>query len=177
MRGVLVAVAMSGVVLGGCSKKAAKKDESPEKAAVVLPAGLFVDAAPEGAMEVGVLRASGPKQGDRVVVHGVVGGSRTPFVPGMAFFTLVGAPAKPCNATPDDECPTPWDFCCESRDTVLANTASVRVVDAKGAALRAEIKGAGGIKELSELVVSGVVSQVDENAIVIDAESIRVVKP
>lgn len=176
MRCALGVVVLAGCVLAACSRPAPKKADAPEKAGGVLPAALFVDAAPANAVDVGELKASGPKKGDRVVVRGVVGGSMDPFVPGMAFFTLVGAHAKPCNATPDDECATPWDYCCESREAVLANSASIRVVDARGAAVRAEIKGAHGIKELSELVIVGVVSQAEGNALVIDAESITVVK-
>lgn len=177
MRCTLGAVVLAGCVLAACSRPAPKKADAPEKAGGVLPAALFVEAAPDGAVDVGELRASSPKAGDQVVVRGVVGGSTEPFVSGMALFTLVGSGPKPCNATPDDECPTPWDYCCESRAVMLASMASIRVVDDAGATVRAEIKGSHGIRELSELVIAGVVSQVGENVLVIDAESISVVKP
>lgn len=147
-----------------------------------LPAGFFTQQAPADAKDVTEAKKAGPmKKGDKVVLRGVVGGSRDPFVPKRAMFTLMGAGLKPCSANPEDKCKTPWDYCCETRADIAANSATIRVTDDKGGILRTEMKGrmAGGvaIRELSEVIVVGTVAVADKGVLVVDATAIHPVKP
>ncbi len=44
-----------------------------------------------------------------------LGGDVNPWVEGQVAFRLVDDSLKACSVIPDDEYPTPWDYCCESR--------------------------------------------------------------
>lgn len=143
-----------------------------------LPVGFFVDAPIEGARDVSDLRAKGGiKVGDEVVLRGRIGGGKEPFVAGRAMVTLMGARLKPCNENPDDACKTPWDVCCDPKELIRANTATVQIVDAKGQPLRTDLKGRRGVKELSDVIVRGKVTAVDGAMLVVDATAMSVVKP
>ena len=143
-----------------------------------IPMGFFVRQMPQDAKDLSeVKKAGGLKKGDKVVVRGVIGGSTQPFVDGRAMFTLMGKDLKPCNATPDDHCPTPWDYCCETRKDITANSATIRVADDKGNPLRTDLKGRLGIKELSDVVVVGTVAMAKNGALIVDASSMHVVRP
>jgi len=142
-----------------------------------LPSGFFAEQPAEGARDVSEARkAGGLKAGDQVTLRGRVGGSKEPFVPGRAVFTLVGRGLKACNENPDDNCSKPWDYCCETKQDILANSVSVQLVDAKGQLLRTDVKGRRGIKELSELVIVGKVVSADAKGVVISATGMAVVQ-
>jgi hypothetical protein len=119
------------------------------------------------------------KPGDEIVINGLVMGREKVFVDGRASF-LLGDREKltPCNAVPGDECETPWDACCDSKEAKLEGIASIQIVDAEGRVLSGGLKGVHGLKELSAVTVSGTVdkSSTPEN-FVINAKSISVAKP
>jgi hypothetical protein len=141
-----------------------------------LPAGFFLAELPEGAKDLSeAKKAGGMKKGDRVALRGVIGGSHDPFVPECAMFTLMGSALKPCNANPDDKCAAPWDYCCETKGDIAANSATIRVADTKGNPLRTDIKGRAGIKELTEVIVLGTVAVAEKNTLIVDANGIHVV--
>ncbi|MGE3108877.1 MAG: hypothetical protein AB7G11_07455 [Phycisphaerales bacterium] len=141
-----------------------------------LPIGFFAADMPTDVKDVSDARTSGLKKGDSVALRGLVGGSKTPFVDGRAVFTLMGKGLKPCNANPDDHCKTPWDYCCETKADIAANSATVRVSDKKGNPLRTDFKGRLGISELSELIVIGKVVFADKGSLVVEAEKILPMK-
>jgi hypothetical protein len=139
-----------------------------------LPSGFFVEKQPENAKDVSEIRKAGTlKAGDEVVLRGRVGGSKEPFVAGRAVLTLMGRGLKACNENPDDKCSKPWDYCCETKQDILANSVTVQVVDAKGQILRTDMKGRRGLKELSEMVVVGKVASADGKAVVINATAVH----
>jgi hypothetical protein len=118
------------------------------------------------------------KPGDAIVIHGLVMGREKVFVDGRASF-LLGDREKltPCNAVPGDECETPWDACCDSKEAKREGIASIQIVDAEGRVLTGGLKGVHGLKELSAVTVSGTVddSSTAEN-LVVNAETIHVSK-
>lgn len=165
----------------GCEKRAEKPaSEAPAAktaAAASLPAALFVSAPSSGDRDVSEARKDAElKVGDQVVLRGRVGGSSEPFVAGRAVFTLVGRGLKACNENPGDTCARPWDYCCETAEEINANSATIQIVDEKGAIVRTDLKGANGLKELSEIVVAGVVAVADGKALVVNAKSLTVVE-
>jgi hypothetical protein len=168
-----------GLLLAACDSKppAPKADANGGKsAAVELPATLFVEAVPAEAVELAAAKTTA-KAGDTVVVHGRIGGSRDPFIEDRAIFTLADMSMKTCSERHGDGCKTPWDYCCEPSEAVVANTATVQVVDAQGKVLKAGLNGAGGLKPMVEVVVKGRVSQKpDDKILVIDAAVIYVKK-
>ena len=83
---------------------------------------------PDGAMPVGEARESVADE-QAVTLVGTIGGSPEPFVDGIAAFTIVDPKVPYC--TPDEGCPTPWDYCC-TQDQVKGNIATVKIVDEAG---------------------------------------------
>lgn len=163
------------LALGACSDGAEQPSEPTSEApAAALPDGLFVDAAPQGAKNVSDVKAAA-KEGDVVVVRGRVGGP-APFVPGRAVLTVADTEKLvACSDREHDPCPKPWDYCCESKDDIAANSATIQVVGADGRPLKVGLEGAGGIEPLSFVVVEGSVGpRHDGNVLVIDARRIHV---
>ncbi len=138
-----------------------------------LPTGFFVEKQPENAKDISEARkAGGIKAGDVVTLRGRVGGSGQPFVAGRAVFTLMGRGLKACNENPGDKCSRPWDYCCDTKEEILAHSVTVQVVDDKGQILRTDMKGRRGLKELSEMVVVGKVASADGKAVVVNATAV-----
>ena len=142
-----------------------------------MPVGVITATSAAGAQDISAARkAGGLKVGQEVVLRGRVGGAIDPFVPGRAVFTLVGRGLKACNENPDDACSKPWDYCCETKADIAANSATMQVVDGKGKVLRTDIKGRRGIKELSEITVVGKVAVADGKSLVVNVVSMSVVE-
>lgn len=162
----------------GCEKKEAAPPAaaSAAKPSEALPSGLMLTAAPSDAKPVEEVKASA-KVGDTVAVRGRIGGSHEPFVAGRAVFTLVGPGLKSCSENPDDKCATPWDYCCEPAKDIAAHSATIQVVNAAGAPVKADIKGQNGIKELSDLIIVGKVAQADAGTLVVNATGVYVATP
>lgn len=158
------------LVLAACSAEV----PPPVVAAPKLPAGIVVAAAPEGARGVGEVKASA-KEGDAVVVRGIVSGDVNPIVHGRAVFML-GDEVKLhlCTEMEGDACPTPWDACCATVESLQANTLTVQVVGADGKPLAANVE-ADGVRPLATIVVQGKAGpRPDPKVLVIDAAAIHV---
>ncbi len=93
-------------VWGGCGDAPPPKPAEESAVDAPLPAGMVLASAPDGALGVAAVKRDA-KEGDEVVIRGIVGGSREPFVAGRALFTIVDPGLKTCAATPADHCPTP----------------------------------------------------------------------
>jgi hypothetical protein len=177
---VLAAVAVAGCD-GGKQEGTAPtpgSTQAPPDAAGALPDAVRVAKAPAGtAVAVGTLKKSA-KEGDEVVLRGIVGGAVDPFVGGRAVMTVADPTAIVHCAAMDmgkDGCKTPWDYCCTPREELLANTATVRVAGPDGKPLNAGLKGWKGIEPLKTVVVKGVVGpRPDPAVLVVDAKEIFV---
>lgn len=144
-------------------------------AAVALPAGLLLTASPEGGKPPEEAKKAA-KVGETIVLSGRVGGSDEPFVAGRAVFVLMGPGIKSCADSGDDHCKTPWDYCCETPDDIAKHAATIQIVDAEGKPLKANVKGQGGIKEMSSLVVVGKVHKIEGETLIVNATGIFVAK-
>jgi len=157
--------------------------EKPKEVALpVAPANPLVAAvlaAPVGAAPISITAAhASAKPGDEVTLTGVVMGSDKPFVEGRAAFIL-GDPGvlTACNLTPGEECKTPWDVCCESREDILAATVTVQILSTEGRVLATELQGTDGLDNLAKLTVTGKVAESSApEALIINATAIRVEK-
>ena len=166
-----------GAGLGLQEPSGSKKDAPAAKApAPALPADLFLVKQPEGVKAVEEIKSS-VKAGDKVLVRGRIGGSTAPFVEGRAVFTLMGAGLKACSDNPEDKCKTPWDYCCETPEVIVKHLVTIQVVDAAGAPLRAGLKGANGLKELSEVIVQGTVKEARDKIMIINATGLFIARP
>lgn len=123
---------------------------------------------PADAIKISDLRTK-HKAGETVTFSGQIIGKKFIFIDDLAVMTM-GDPTKmtPCNLRPGDECPFPWDVCCDDHEVVKANIVTVQILDESGNPIKAGIKGLSGIKEMSSLIVTGEIdkSSNDKNMIV-----------
>jgi len=164
------------LVLAGCGD--ASKPATPEGGTgpkVSLPEGLFVTQAPDSAKDVTAAKQDA-KPGEMIVVRGRIGGKQ-PFVKGRAALTLYDPALVACDEMPDHGCPTPWDFCCEKKESHVDNTASIQVLGPDGKVLAADLEGASGLAPLDLLVVEGTVDSTSQSPVlIVNAKSIFIEK-
>src|SRR5688572_12762025 len=104
---ILSALAIALVLVAGCDRDGAvSKNPEPAAAPAVLPAGLIVATAPADAKGVIELKGSA-KDGDEVVMRGIVGGSEDPVAANQAIVTLLDTSATTCDKMEGDSCKTP----------------------------------------------------------------------
>lgn len=96
-------------------------------------------------------------EGDQVVLMGVIGGSRSPITEGAPVFTIVDRTLDNCADIPGDNCPVPWDYCCEPKDSLIAHTATIKVVNDAGDLLSIDA-AALGLSPNDEVVIVGTVA-------------------
>lgn len=177
---VVLALCLSTVLVTACDGGAQPKSDQPGPpadgaTADTLPDELLLESAPEGAVAVATAKRSA-QPGEMITVRGRVGGRKDPVLAGRASFLLADPDQiAACDSRDDDECPTPWDFCCEPKEKITANTITVQVADDKGRALKLDLGALTGIEPGSFVVVRGKVGpRPDPNALVISADAIYV---
>lgn len=163
------------VLLTGCSQDApttpAAQSDTPAPAAVDGSQYLLTSE-PEGAGEVIAVRKDAG-DGDDVVIVGRIGGSENPWIEDRAAFSIVDGSLKACSDIPGDDCPIPWDYCCETPKLPDA-TALVKVVDDQGELIKADARELLEVKELSTVVVKGKAQRDDAGNLTVLASGIFV---
>tara|TARA_B100001094_G_scaffold314851_1_gene354162 strand:- start:490 stop:951 length:462 start_codon:yes stop_codon:yes gene_type:complete len=138
-------------------------------------ASILLPKAPEGAVSISEARQN-PAPGTRIILSGKVMGNDNPIIQSRALLTL-GDPTRldSCDLIPGDECPTPWDVCCADPDVVRASIATIQIIDENGKPVKAGLRGVGGLRELSYLIVVGEVAEgSNENNFLVNATGIHV---
>jgi len=107
---------------------------------------------PAGAKPVVEVR-DGAKDGEEVVVIGHIGGDEKPWVEGRAAFWIVDPSVKAC--PPEENCPTPWDCCCEPKEELAKKIVTIKVVDSQGKTVEVDAREFLGLKESQMIVVHG----------------------
>lgn len=164
MRNVLSMILMGAMTLTlGCSSE----DSQGDGAAGSAPTGTqyLVSAQPANSIPVGK-GCEEAKEGDEVAFLGRIGGSTEPFVDGLAAFTIVDPKVKFC--PPEENCPTPWDYCC-TQNEVRKNSAMVTIVDDQGKPVNEDARGLLGVKELALVVVQGIAKRDDAGNLSVNA--------
>ena len=159
--------------LTGCGKK----DEAAAQPApsASLPAGFVLAAAPDNPVSVLVAKTTAT-DGQRIVIEGRVGGAKRAINDSRAIFTIADNSLLACDTMGDgDHCPTPWDYCCEDSDKLKAGLATVKIVNADGKPLDANLSTAMGLKPLQTVVVSGIAEpRSGDGSLVIRADGIYI---
>ncbi len=171
---LLVMALVALVSLPGCGGSADKdKDKSkPASNAAPVPAELFLTASPGAPMAIEQLKKDA-KEGDEVIVRVIVGGEMKPIVEALASMTVVDVATPSCAANPDDECPTPWDYCCTAKEELIKHKATVQAVDKDGKPLKSSFAVGERIKPHDTLIVKGKVGpRPDPKVLVINASGI-----
>ena len=90
-----------------------------------------------------------------IVVKGFIGGRKRPFTENRAVFIIGDESLETCDERPGDNCPTPWDVCCEDRKKVASSTISVQVLDSNGTLLHGTLEDVSGIQAGKKVKVEG----------------------
>ncbi|MFM7799424.1 MAG: hypothetical protein ACKPBA_10655 [Planctomycetota bacterium] len=152
------------LVLAGCgndpSTKPAANGGTDAVAAMVTKGA--VDGVP-------VMQAKGrTAKGQEVSITGRIGGSEEPFASDRAVFTVVDASLKSCAEGGDpDHCATPWDYCCEDRQSLKMATATVEIADADGRPLPVAVRGTAGLDPLARVTVTGTVIDCNDRGLLV----------
>lgn len=171
---VLAAIAL----LTACGSADQAGKQSPEHVGVTvapIPSTLSVlTTRPADAIDVTVARTK--SAGTPVTIQGRIGGRANPFIAERSAFLLADLKAiAACDANPDDDCATPWDYCCEPTAKIAASTCLVQVVDADGKVATIPLKGVAGMAPGGTVVVTGMVSpQSTPESVVILAQGVYV---
>jgi len=157
--GLGLVVGLGALVVGfGCKDSAApaalEKAATGATAGSGIPDGIWLASVPADAKAVAEVKKSAAA-GQEVVLTGRIGGRKDPFVSGRAMFMLSDRSIPACNEKHNDGCPTPWDYCCEPKETVLGGTLTVQIVGADGKPLKTGLEGARGLRPMAEVVVRG----------------------
>ncbi len=133
-----------------------------------FPADLFVASAPPNAIDVGDARKNAA-EGKPIILRGRVAGLAKPFADRYAMFALCDSRLEPPKG-----CANPADLCTIPRDQLMANLATIQVVDPKGVLLKAPLQGLNGLRPMSEVVIQGTVAKSDNNVLIVSAHNIYV---
>jgi len=166
-RTVSAALVAASLFTAACSEQ---QPEAQTSTASTRPAWLLV-AAPEGAQSVNDVKATAA-EGDRIVLRGRIGGRAEPITEGSPVFTIVDLSLPYCGQEAEDGCPVPWDYCCESPETIASNSATVQVVDEAGRPITHDLYRQG-LNPLDEVVVIGdVAPRPSENVLTVRATGV-----
>jgi hypothetical protein len=111
---------------------------------------------------------------ETVTVLGRIGGDVRPFVQDVAAFMIVDRKLKSCSDIEGDDCPTPWDYCCEK--DVGKNSMTIKFVDDKGQTVPIDAKELFQLKELQTVVVSGELRKSADGSVALVADKMYVRK-
>ncbi|MFG0283558.1 MAG: hypothetical protein ACF8R7_03980 [Phycisphaerales bacterium JB039] len=154
-RTISFAAAACLLMLGGCGESGSPTLTAADTASGDSPAWLLTSA-PEGATGVAALKTSAA-EGDAVVLHGRIGGRKDPMSADSATFIVMDPAIPSCADEEGDQCKTPWDYCCETPESITANNATVQLVGADGAPLAINLTR-HGLSPLDEVIVVGTVA-------------------
>jgi len=142
-----------------------------------LPTGFFLAEKPADAKDLRDAKTEARK-GERIVFFARVGGRSAPFVKDRAILVAIDNRLRSCDEIPGDTCPKPWDYCCEPKDSLRANLATVQVVGGDGKPLKVGLEAAGGLQPLARITVVGTVAEKgSDGTLVVNAEGIHVSPP
>jgi len=177
---LLVTTCVVSLCVVACDSKSQDASNNPERttnqdnsATKTLPTDLFTSTPIAEARGVAEVKSDEAASGD-VVITGRVGGRAEPFVDGAAVFILTDSALKSCDQIHGDKCQKPWDYCCETRESLIAYTATIRVTGADGKPLQLNIKDERGLAPLATVTIAGTISTHEDNQLVIDAKQIYV---
>ena len=172
------AILIAGL-LAGCSSQSpseptstATSDKPESRQPSAEGAKYRLAAEPAGAQEVIAVR-SDAADGDKVVIVGRIGGDVNPWVEGRAAFSLVDNSIRACSDIAGDNCPTPWDYCCET-DKLKTGKLLVKFVDDGGQLIASDARELLGVSELDTVVIEGKVQKSEDGNAVVLASGVYV---
>lgn len=164
----VVLVALSLMVVA-CEEKAQGPAASPQ---AETSAAWKLASAPAGGIDVAKAKA-GAKEGDKITLVGRIGGRSEPITASSGLFVIMDPALPACSDNPEDNCATPWDYCCETPETITANAATVQLRDADGKPI---VLADGELQPLSKITVVGTVApRPNSDTLVVYATGVHVI--
>ena len=161
------------LLYSSCSNDSKMVDIEGEKAS--LPRGFIVESGLEEALSVIEVRTNNSTDKE-LIVEGFIGGRKRPFTKNSAIFILGDHSLVTCDEKDNDNCPTPWDVCCEDRKKVANSTLSVQLLDANGSLLAGTLEGVAGLEAGAKVKVKGSLDEISSTrAFIINAKNIQLV--
>jgi hypothetical protein len=160
---------LAGVLATGCNKAAPPSEGNA--AGEAGPSKYLLAQEPAGAKGVKDVRQQA-KDGDEVVVVGRIGGDAKPWVEGRAAFWIVDPSLKSCKEC-EENCPTPWDYCCTPKEEIVKAMATVKIVDG-GQTVAVDARQLLGLKELQTVVVHGTAKRDEKGNLTVLADGLYV---
>lgn len=155
-------LAVAALLLVSCGSDAATEDAKSYDPRLEA---FWSTTSPENPSHVLDVRESG-QDGTDVVVRGRV----KDFVDGRAVFTVTDSALQPCD--PEECCPTPWDYCCNSPDTIAEHTLTVELHGDDGRLIRSGLEGFHGLDHLQFVTVTGKVKRDDQGNVTLVTTSV-----
>lgn len=149
----LIAAALT---TAACDRQPTPTTVAPPAANNASAAAWQLATAPADARTIAEIKPTA-QEGDTVTVRGRIGGRAQPLTADAPVFVMMDPAVPSCAENPEDNCPTPWDYCCEPRASITANSATVQLVDADGNPVNADLTAAG-FAPLDEVIVVGTVA-------------------
>jgi hypothetical protein len=157
---------------GDKEKSESKTEETSNKAGLEH---ILLKEKPTDPIKISELRTD-HKAGENVTFSGQIIGAKEVLIDELAVM-IMGDPTKmtTCNLLPGDGCETPWDVCCDDKDVIRGNIVTVQVLDESGKPVKTGLRGLSGIKEMSDVIVTGEIDKSsNEKNMVINATGIFV---
>jgi hypothetical protein len=151
---ILALAGLAPFVLTACDKTAPSASAVP--GVDPEPVAWLLTDAPADAVTVADIKPTAA-EGDTVVLRARIGGRKDPITPGAGVFVIMDPSVPSCDQIPGDNCPTPWDYCCEPRESLNANSATVQLVDADGNPIQADL-AAAGLEPLDTVIITGTIA-------------------
>ena len=168
---VITGSVLAGLLIG-CSQDT--KQAKPLSGSTVNRSPFLLSMEPQVATSVIKVREN-VSDGDDVVIVGRIGGSENPWIEGRAAFSIVDGSLKACSDIEGDNCPQPWDYCCETSKLPSA-TALVKIVDEGGNLVATDARELLGVKELSTVIINGKAKRDDVGNLTVLANSVYIKK-
>lgn len=151
MRVLIGLLALVGLVVTGCGGN----DAEEQAAAPEAEPTYLLTAEPADGVSVSAAKATA-QEGDEVVVRARIGGRMAPISEESGVFTVMDLEIPHCGQNKGDACPTPWDYCCETPETIKAHSATVQLIGADGTPID-HSPADDGLAPLDEVVLVGTV--------------------
>ena len=166
----MMAVVASGLLVAGCGE--AESPTTTTTTETTTPTVWKLDAMPRGAVDVVQAKADA-KEGDQIAVVGRIGGRSEPITAESGLFVIMDPAIPSCADNPDDKCAKPWDYCCETPETIAKNGATIQLRDAEGNAIAL---AEGELEPLSRVAVVGTVApRPNSDTLIVYASGVHVV--
>lgn len=140
----------------------------------ILPINLFVTDLHDSSISVLEARRRN-LVGKNLSVEGFIGTRRDPFSANRASFILGDDTIETCDQILGDNCPTPWDACCEDRNKIRERILSIQILDNNHSLIHGNLNGVGGLKPGLKIKVLGTVDTHSlPSAMVLNATKIQI---